>query len=162
MLSLLLTHSWEGQVTGLKEIPRDQRPSVMVTFWTFRIMVGIGFLFLAVMVWAAFLWWRGRLFETPRFLKALVVIQPLGFIATVLGWITAEMGRQPWIVYGVLRTSEGVSPIAAGNVIWSLIMFGTFFCIIGAAYFYYTLKTLARGPDFDSPIPSIQRRADLT
>jgi len=157
MLSVLLTHSLDGRVTGLKEVPRDQRPNVMVTFWTFRIMVAIGFLFFAVMVWAAYLWWRRKLFETRLFLKVLVIIQPLGFAATILGWVTAEMGRQPWIVYGLMRTSEGVSPIARGNVVWSLIMFLLLFSVIGTAYFYYTIKTLRRGPDFDSPIPHVQR-----
>ena len=87
------------------------------------------------------------------------MIQPFGFVATILGWITAEMGRQPWIVYGLIRTHEGVSPIAAGNVIWSLVMFLLFFSLIGASYFYYTIKTLRRGPDFDSPIPLVQRGA---
>jgi cytochrome d ubiquinol oxidase subunit I len=159
-LSILLTHSLEGRVQGLKEIPRDQRPNVMVTFWTFRFMVGIGFLFLAVMLWTAFLWWRRRLFDTPMFLRVLVVIQPFGFLATILGWVTAEMGRQPWIVYGVMRTNEGVSPIAAGNVLWSLIMFVIFFAVIGVSYFYFTLKTLWKGPDFDSPIPHIQRAGE--
>jgi len=157
MLSLLLTHSLDGRVTGLKDTPRDQRPHVAVTFWTFRIMVGIGMLFFAMMVWAAFLWWRRKLFETRLFLRALVIIQPFGFLATILGWVTAEMGRQPWIVYGLIRTGDGVSPIAPGNVVWSLIMFMIFFGVIGAAYFYYTIKTLRRGPDLDSPIPHVQR-----
>ena len=159
MLSILLTHSLDGQITGLKDFPRDERANVMVTFWTFRIMVGIGFLFLAVMLWAAYLWWRRKLFTSPMFLRALIVIQPFGFVATILGWITAEMGRQPWIVYGLIRTHEGVSPIAAGNVVWSLVMFLLFFSLIGTSYFYYTIKTLRRGPDFDSPIPLVQRGA---
>jgi cytochrome d ubiquinol oxidase subunit I len=156
MLSLLITHSLDGQIKGLKEFPPDERPNVLVNFWTFRIMVAIGFLFFGIMIWAAILWRRGRLFDTPLFLKILVAVQPLGFVATILGWVTAEMGRQPWIVYGWMRTSEGASPIAAGNVVWSLIMFGLFFGLIGAAYFYYTLKTLQKGPDFESPIPHVQ------
>lgn len=158
MLSLLLTHSWDGKIEGLKETPRADRPNIMVTFWTFRFMVGIGFLFLAVMFWAAVLAARRRLFHSRRFLTLLVLIQPLGFIATLLGWVTAEMGRQPWIVYGLMRTSEGVSPIAAGNVVWSLIMFLIFFSVIGASYLYFTLKTLRRGPDFDTPIPHVQHQ----
>ncbi len=161
MLSLLLTHSLDGQITGLKAFPKDEWPNVLVTFWTFRIMVGIGFLFAAMVLWAAFLWWRKKLFDTRLFLSALVAIQPLGFAATILGWVTAEMGRQPWIVYGLMRTSEGASPIAPGNVVWSLIMFGIFFSVIGASYFFYTIRTLHKGPDFDSPIPHVQRMADL-
>ncbi|MFZ1986849.1 MAG: cytochrome ubiquinol oxidase subunit I, partial [Desulfatitalea sp.] len=159
MLSLLITHSLDGQLKGLKEFPKEDRPNVLVTFWTFRIMVAIGFLFFGMMLWAGHLWWRHRLFDTPLFLKALVVIQPLGFAATILGWVTAEMGRQPWVVYGLMRTSQGASPIAVGNVVWSLIMFGLFFGVIGASYFYYTIQTLHKGPDFDSPIPHVQRMA---
>lgn len=161
MLSLLITHSMDGQIKGLKAFPRDDRPSVLVTFWTFRIMVAIGFLFFGLMLWAGYLALRRRIFDTPLFLKALVAIQPLGFAATILGWLTAEIGRQPWVVYGVMRTSEGASPIAPGNVVWSLIMFGLFFGVIGASYFYYTIQTLQKGPDFDSPIPRVQRLADL-
>ncbi len=161
MLSLLITHSLNGQIKGLKEFPKEDRPNVLVTFWTFRIMVGIGFLFFVLMLWAGHLWLRRRLFDSPMFLKALVVVQPFGFAATILGWVTAEMGRQPWLVYGVFRTSEGASPIAPGNVVWSLIMFGLFFGVIGASYFYYTIQTLQKGPEFDSPIPHVQRLADL-
>lgn len=161
MLSLLITRTLDGRIPGLKEFPADERPNVLVTFWTFRIMVGIGFIFLGVMLWAGLLWWRRKLFDTPLFLKALVVIQPLGFVATILGWLTAEIGRQPWLVYGLMRTSEGVSPIAAGNVVWSLALFCLFFGIIGASYFYYTIRTLENGPDYDSPIPPIQRMAGV-
>ncbi len=161
MLSIMLTHSLDGQVTGLKETPRQDRPNVMVTFWTFRFMVGIGFLFLAVMLWAAYLALRRRIFDDRRFLTVLVLIQPLGFVATILGWVTAEMGRQPWIVYGLMRTSEGVSPIAAGNVVWSLAMFLVIFAVVGASYLYFTVKALRRGPDFDSPIPHVQHQAPV-
>jgi len=161
LLSLLVTRSMDGQLTGLKAFPKDERPNVPVTFWTFRIMVAIGFLFLGVMIWAAVLWWRRQLFDSPLFLKTLVAIQPLGFVATILGWLTAEIGRQPWVVYGLMRTSEGVSPIAAGNVVWSLLMFGLFFGVIGVAYFYYTIRTLEKGPDYETPIPPIQRMAGM-
>ena len=113
------------------------------------------------MIWAGILWRKHQLFESPRFLKTLVLIQPLGFIATVLGWITAEMGRQPWVVYGLMRTADGVSPIPAGNVVWSLSLFLVSLGIIGASYFYYTLKTLRQGPDLTSPIPPVQLRSGM-
>lgn len=160
-LSLLVTHSMEGQITGLKEFPREDRPNVLVTFFTFRVMVGIGFLFFFVMLWAAWLWWRGRLYDHPWFLKTLVVIHPLGFVATIMGWMTSEIGRQPWVVYGLMRTADGVSPIAAGNVVWSLSMFILFIGIIGCSYMFYTLKTLQRGPDMQSPLPALQRPAGM-
>ena len=124
-------------------------------------MVAISFILLFVMIWAAVLWWRGRLHESRFFLKTLWIIHPLGFLATELGWITHEMGRQPWLVYNLMRTSEGVSPIPAGNVIWSLSLFLIIFAVIGASYFYYVLKTLRIGPDLSSPIPAIQRAAGM-
>ncbi len=159
MLSWLITRSADGQVQGLLEFPKDERPNVAITFFSFRIMAGIGFIFVCVMLWAGVLWWRKKIYDTPLFLKALVAVQPLGFIATITGWITAEVGRQPWVVYGLMRTEDGVSPIAAGNVMWSLAMFMIFFAVIGASYFYYTIRTLKRGPDMESPIPPIQRMA---
>src|SRR5271157_3721004 len=119
-------------------------------------MAAIGTIFLLIMIWAAFLWWKGRLFETRLFLLALVVMVPLGFLATELGWITTEMGRQPWLVYNLFRTAEGVSPIPVENVIWSLSLLFIIYPIIGGSYFFYVLKTLRRGPDLSSPIPPIQ------
>jgi cytochrome d ubiquinol oxidase subunit I len=155
-LSLLLTKSFSEKVQGLKEFPPENRPPVAIVFWTFRLMVAIGFLFLLVMIWAAYLWRRGRLFETRAFLWVLVAIQPLGFLATELGWITTEVGRQPWLVYNLMRVSEGISPIPAGNVLWSIILFLVVFPVILASYFYYVFKTLRHGPDLETPIPSIQ------
>ena len=124
-------------------------------------MVAIGFLLLLIMIWAAVLWWRGRLYESRFFLRTLWIVHPLGFLATEFGWITNEMGRQPWLVYDLMRTSEGVSPIPAGNVIWSLTLFLIIFAVIGISYFYYVLKTLRMGPDLSSPIPPIQRAAGM-
>jgi cytochrome bd ubiquinol oxidase subunit I len=159
--SLLVTHTWNGRVLGLKEFPREDRPNALIVFWAFRLMVAIGFIFLLMMLWAASLWWRGRLFDSPLFLLVLVVIQPLGFLATELGWVTTEMGRQPWVIYNLIRTAEGVSPIPAGNVIWSLILFLVILPVIGGSYFYFVFKTLRNGPDMDSPIPAIQRPASM-
>lgn len=156
-LSLLVTHSMNGRVTGLKEFPRENRPNVFIPFWSFRLMVAIGFLLFFLMIWAALLWRRGRLYDHHPFLWTLVVLHPLGFLATELGWITTEVGRQPWIVYNLMRTADGISPIPPGNVIWSLGLFLIIFPVIGASYFYYVMKTLRRGPDFSSPIPPIQR-----
>jgi cytochrome bd ubiquinol oxidase subunit I len=161
LLSMIVTRSMEGQLLGLKEFPPDERPYVPATFFAFRIMVAIGFIFLGVMLWAGYLWWRKRLFDTPLFLKTLVIMQPLGFFATIVGWWVAEVGRQPWVVYGLMRTSDGVSPIAAGNVVWSLLLFVLFFGVIGVVYFYYTIKTLQIGPDYKTPIPPIHRMAGM-
>jgi cytochrome d ubiquinol oxidase subunit I len=160
-LSLLVTRSLNGRVEGLKEFPPENRPNSLILFWTFRVMVAIGFLFLFVMLLAGYLWRRGRLFESRAFLRTLVLIQPLGFAATELGWITTEMGRQPWLVYGLMRVSEGISPIPAGNVLWSLALFLLIFPVLLASYFYYVFKTLGGGPDLKTPIPPIQRPAGM-
>lgn len=158
-LSLLVTHSVTGRVMGLKDFPKEDRPNSLLVYWTFRLMAGIGFLFLGVMIWAAFLWVRGRLFHCRPFLWVLAGIQPLGWIAVEMGWITAEVGRQPWLVYNLLRTSEGTSPILPGNIIWSLSLFIIIFVTIGGSYFYYMMKALSKGPDLTSPIPAVQKPA---
>jgi len=160
-LSLLVTHSSHGKVLGLKEFPKGDRPNVFVLFWSFRLMVAIGFILFFVMIWAGVLWRRRRLYESRPFLWTLVVVHPLGFLATELGWITNEVGRQPWLVYHLMRTSEGISPIPAGSVIWSLSLFLIIFAVIGASYFYYVLKTLRIGADLSSPIPPVQRPAGM-
>jgi cytochrome d ubiquinol oxidase subunit I len=160
-LSLLVTRSLDGRVEGLKEFSPENRPNSLILFWTFRVMVAIGFLFLFVMLLAGYLWRRGRLFKSRAFLRTLVLIQPLGFVATELGWITTEMGRQPWLVYGLMRVSEGISPIPAGNVLWSLALFLLIFPVLLASYFYYVFKTLGGGPDLKAPIPPIQRPAGM-
>jgi len=160
-LSLLATHSLHGRVSGLKDFPRENRPSVPVLFLTFRVMAGIGTLLLLVMAWAFFLWRKGRLFEYRPFLWTLLIIHPLGFLAVLTGWITTEAGRQPWLVYGLMRTAEGISPIPPGNVIWSLSLFLIIFAAIGSIYSYYVLKTIRRGPDVSSPIPAVQLPAGM-
>jgi cytochrome d ubiquinol oxidase subunit I len=160
-LSLLVTHSLNGRVQGLKEFPREDRPNVFILFWSFRLMVAIGFVLFFVMVWAAFLCWKESFYVHRPFLWTLVIVHPFGFLATELGWITNEVGRQPWVVYNLIRTAEGISPIPVGNVIWSLSLFLIILPVIGAIYFFYLLKTLQRGPDLSTPIPPIQRMAGL-
>jgi len=155
-LSLLATHSLHGRVLGLKEFPPEDRPNVYLLFTTFRIMAGIGTLLVLVMGWGFFLWRRGRLFIYRPFLWMLLFIHPLGFLAVETGWITTEAGRQPWLVYGLMRTAEGISPIPPGNVIWSLNLFLVIFASIGSIYAYFVLKTIRRGPDVSSPIPATQ------
>lgn len=161
-LSLLITRSLDGKVLGLKEFPPEDRPYVPVLFWSFRIMVGIGYLFVLVITWGMVLWITRRSPLSNRaYLRALVAMQPLGFLATELGWITTELGRQPWVVYDLMRTKDGVSPIPVGNVLWSLGLFAVIIPLIGWSYFRYVIKTLRRGPDLESPIPSVQIPAGM-
>jgi cytochrome d ubiquinol oxidase subunit I len=145
----------------LKAFPKDERPNVMIPFYAFRLMAAIGFLYFFVMVWAALLWRRRRLFDSRAFLWTLVAVQPLGFLATETGWLVAEVGRQPWVVYNLLKTAEGVSPIASGSVVWSLCLFLVILAMIGASYFYYVIKTLRQGPDMSSPVPTLQRPSGM-
>ncbi len=160
-LSLLATHSFHDRVSGLKEFPRDERPNVPLLFLTFRIMVGIGTLLLLVTVWGFFLWRKGTLFEHRLFLRTLVIVHPLGFLAVETGWITTEAGRQPWLVYGLMRTVDGISPVPAGSVTWSLGLFIIIFAAIGSTYSYYVLNMIRQGPDVSSPVPAIQRPAGM-
>ncbi len=161
LLSLLVTHSSHGEVRGLKAFPREDRPNVLILFWSFRLMVAIGFILFFIMIWAAILGLKRRLYESRPFLWTLLIVHPLGFLAIELGWVTTEVGRQPWLVYNLMRTLEGVSPIPPGNVIWSLSLFLIIFPVLGTIYFYYILKTIRLGPDLSSPIPPVQRPAGM-
>jgi cytochrome bd-type quinol oxidase subunit 2 len=121
--SWILTHAYDGVVPGLKDVPRDQRPPVWPVFFSFRIMVGIGFLMLGLALWSLYLRWKGTLFTNIWFLRAAMLMTPSGFGAVLFGWFTAEIGRQPYVVYGYLRTADAVSPVTAGAVTTSLVTF---------------------------------------
>jgi cytochrome bd ubiquinol oxidase subunit I len=122
--SLILTHSWNGAIKGLKEWPADERPPVGPPFFAFRIMVGIGLLMLLTVIVGEILRLRGRLWNSVWFLRLCPWFAPLGFIAVIAGWTTTEVGRQPWTVYGLLRTADSVSPTLSGaNVAWSLLFY---------------------------------------
>jgi cytochrome bd ubiquinol oxidase subunit I len=122
--SLILTHELDGKVIGLKDFPADQRPPVAIPFFAFRIMVGIGLLMLAVVALGGWLRWRGVLMDTPLFLRLCVFTMPIGFIAVIAGWVTTEVGRQPWTVYGLSRTAHSVSPSLTGtDVLISLLAY---------------------------------------
>ena len=122
--SVILTHTWNGAVRGLKEWPREDRPPVWPVFFGFRIMVGIGLLMLATVVVGWVLRLRHRLFEAAWFLRLCQWVAPLGFIAVVAGWTTTEVGRQPWTVFGQMRTAKSVSPsLTGGDVLGSLLLY---------------------------------------
>ena len=160
-LSLLATRSLTGRVQGLKEFARENRPNVPLLFVAFRAMVGIGTILALVMVWAFLLWKKGTVLINHAFLRTLLIIHPLGFIAVWTGWITTEAGRQPWLVYNIMRTSEGISQVPAGIVLWSLSLFFIIFGVIGSLYSYYVYKTITGGPDVSSPIPAVQLPAGM-
>jgi cytochrome d ubiquinol oxidase subunit I len=145
--SLILTHEWDGEVRGLKSFPLDERPDPVIPFFSFRIMVGIGFIMIGLGFAGAVLWLMGRLYTTRWFLRAMVMASPLGFIAVLAGWFVAEVGRQPWVVYGVLRTADAVSPVPGGSVLTSLALFVVVYGIIFGAGVYYMSKLVEHGPD---------------
>jgi cytochrome d ubiquinol oxidase subunit I len=156
--SWVLTHSLDGVVPGLTDVPRENRPPVLPVFFSFRIMVGIGFLMLAMGLWSLYLRWQGRLYESRAFQWACLAMTPSGFAAVVFGWFTAEIGRQPYVVYGLLRTADAVSPVAAGAVAGSLATFVVAYAVIFGFGTYYLFKLLHRGPQ---PLEEAVRGLDL-
>ena len=123
------------------------RPPVLPVFYAFRVMVGLGLLMLAMVVWAGILHWRGRLFDTRAFQNACIAMIPAGFVAVVAGWTVTEVGRQPWIVYGLMRTRDAVSPSLTGaNVALSLALYVIVYLIVFGAGIYYMARVARAGP----------------
>ncbi len=147
--SLILTHSWDGAVRGLKSFPPEDRPNAMIVFWSFRLMVGLGGLMILLAVTGAWLYRRGRLYESRPYLRFVVAMGPAGFIALLAGWVTTEVGRQPWVVYGLLRTADAASPITHQQVSISLFIFVVVYCLVFGTGIYYLLKLLRHGPQPD-------------
>lgn len=144
--SLILTHDWNGEVKGLKAWPPEDRPPVAWVFWTFRLMVGLGLLMIATGAAAAVLHFRCRLFDTRAFQLWCMALTPSGFLAVLAGWFVTEVGRQPWIVYGVLRTSESTSPVTAAPIAVSLAAFLLVYTFVFGAGSYYILRLIGKGP----------------
>jgi cytochrome d ubiquinol oxidase subunit I len=149
--SLILTHEWDGTVRGLKEWPAEERPNALVLFWSFRIMVAIGTAMFALGLWSLWLRVRGRLYEQRAFLRTAVLLGPSGLVAVIAGWITTEVGRQPYTIYGVLRTVDSVSPVAYEAVASSLVAFVlVYFAVFGAGAFYM-LRLMREPPHVEEP-----------
>lgn len=145
MLSVLAYHTPSATVKGLKDFPKEERPPVALTFIAFRLMVGLGVLFMVLTVWA----WlkRHKLESSPGMLKVMLFAMPLPYIALQAGWIVTEVGRQPWIVYGLMKTSDAVSPIAVSQVATTLVAFIAIYGLLGAVAFYLVSKHARRGPE---------------
>jgi cytochrome bd ubiquinol oxidase subunit I len=152
--SLILKHSTAGVVRGLKDWKPEDRPPVAIPFFSFRLMVGIGLLMLAVTAAGLVLWRRGRLASSPRFQQLCMAVAPLGFIAVVAGWVTTEVGRQPWVVYGLLRTRDAVTPsLRAGDVTVSILVYIAAYIVIFGAGLYFLGRLAAHGFDPAPPEP---------
>ena len=145
--SVYLTHSRDGVVPGLKSAVAGDRPPVAPVFFGFRVMVGIGLLMLAVAIWGLWLRWRDRLFTTRAYLNACIAMLPAGFIAVLAGWTVTEVGRQPWIVYGLMRTRDAVTPsVTGGDVLVSLLLYLIVYAVVFGAGIFYMAKVARGGP----------------
>jgi cytochrome d ubiquinol oxidase subunit I len=144
--SLVLTHSLDGKVPGLKDVPPADRPPVLTVFFAFRIMIAIGFFMAASAIFGAFLWWRGTLFETRWYMLVMAQTWWIGFVAVVAGWVVTESGRQPWLATGILRTADAISPVTAASVLTTLILFVVVYGIVFAMGIYYMNRLIERGP----------------
>jgi cytochrome bd ubiquinol oxidase subunit I len=157
--SLVLKHSPDAPLAGLDTVPRENWPPVPVTFWSFRIMVGMGFLMLGLGLLSLLMRWRGTLYESRLLHLFAIAMGPAGFVAVVAGWVTTETGRQPFTVYGLLRTAESASPLAAPAVGSSLLAFVITYFIVYAAGLTYLFRLMAtpphhgeQGPSGDMPV----------
>ena len=143
-LSFLAHGSFTAPVQGLKDWPADERPPVLLTFLSFRAMVGIGTLLPILCIWA--LLRRNKLTENPKLLKAMLYAIPLPYLAIEAGWVLAEVGRQPWIVYGLMKTADAVSPIVTSQVAFSLVALTLLYALLGAVDIYLLFKFAKKGP----------------
>ena len=158
-----ITHGSAGAVVhGLKELGPKNEPPVAVVFWAFRVMVGLGTLMILLGLWGAFLWLRGRLDQSRLYLRFATLMGPAGFAAVIAGWTTAEVGRQPWVVYGWLRTSDAVAPVGPAQVSISLLAFLIVYAIVFCVGALYILRLMAEGPVPLAQQPALPDRAPGT
>jgi len=151
--SLVLTHDPNGTVKGLKEWPKADWPNVPLVFWSFRIMVGIGVAMLAVGLWSLLARWLGSLAHASLLQRVSIVMGPSGFIAILAGWVVSESGRQPYTVYGLLRTVDSVSPIAAPGVAGSLLALVVIYIAVFGSGLFFLLREMAKAPAVDEAGP---------
>lgn len=160
--SLILTHEWDGEVRGLKDFAPENRPNATVVFWSFRIMVALGVAMALLGFWSLWQRWRRRLYDSPLMLRAGVAMGPSGILAVLAGWVTTEVGRQPWTVYGLLRTSQSASELDSGTVGASLAIFVIVYFTVFGAGVLYLLRMMARppgAPEAEQPEPGPTRAA---
>jgi len=160
-LSFIATHKMDGQVKGLKEfLPEDQPPAIPLIFYTFRLMVGIGMAMAALALVSGFYWWKSRkLQDGPKIptwlLRGWVAAVPLGYLATECGWIVREVGRQPWAVYGLLRTEHAASHLPASAVVTSLVLFAIIYSLLLLTFILFARRIILAGPNIDESLPAL-------
>lgn len=148
LLSFLTYYRWGAEVKGLDAFPREQWPTnIPLLYYAYHIMVGLGTIFIAIMTVAAYLLWRRKLYSTRWLLWILMLSFPFPYIANTAGWMTAELGRQPWLVYGLLRTTEGISPtVSAGNGLFTLLGFMGMYALLGMLFLFLVMREVFHGP----------------
>ena len=159
--SLILKHDPNAPLAGLDTIAPENRPPVWIVFWSFRIMVGIGFAMLALGLWSLLARSRKRLYDWPMLHRAAVVMGPSGFVAVIAGWVTTEVGRQPFTVYGLLRTADSVSPIAAPAVAASLLAFVVIYFAVFGVGTWYILRLMSAAPEPHEDGPEEDEQAPI-
>ncbi|RDK84464.1 UNVERIFIED_ORG: cytochrome bd-I ubiquinol oxidase subunit 1 apoprotein [Idiomarina abyssalis] len=147
LASIILKHDIDAEVTGLDQYPREDWPPVVTVFWAFRIMVGVGMLMVLAGLWSGFQRLRGKLYDNKTLLRFSLFMGPMGFVAVIAGWIVTEVGRQPWVVYGLLRTADAASPIDKAGVAGSLIAFIVVYFLVFGAGTFYILRKMAGNPE---------------
>ncbi len=149
--SLILTHSWNGRVPGLKDFPPADRPNAGIVFWSFRIMVGIGFAMLGLGLWSAWARWRRHLYDSRWLQRAAIAMGPAGFAAILAGWVTTEVGRQPYTIYGLLRTTDSIAPVGLPGVATSLAVFAVVYFVVFGSGVLIMLRMMGKTPEPGEP-----------
>jgi cytochrome bd ubiquinol oxidase subunit I len=158
-LSYLAYGSFHAEVKGLNAYPQNLWPPVQLTYYAYHIMVGLGTIFIAVLLLGIVLWWRRALFTSRWFLWVLMLLLPFPYIANEAGWVVTEVGRQPWLVYGLLLTTAGASPtVTAGETIFTLLGFAGMYALIGVLSLFLALLLIIKGPEEPAPAPIVATR----
>jgi cytochrome d ubiquinol oxidase subunit I len=149
MLSMLTYRRWTSEVKGLDAFPQQDWPdNIPLLYYSYHIMVGLGTIFIAIMLLAVWKLWRGKLYESRGMLWVLMLALPFPYIANTAGWMTAEFGRQPWLIYGLMRTQAGISPqVSSGNVWFTLIGFMGMYTVLSVLFLFMVHRVIAKGPE---------------
>jgi cytochrome d ubiquinol oxidase subunit I len=163
MLSFLTYKQWSANVRGLTAFPQEEWPDqIALLYYSYHVMVGLGTIFIAVMVVAAFLYFRGKLFTSKWMLWILMISVPLPYIANTAGWMTAELGRQPWLIYGLMLTSHGISPrVGAGNAWFTLIGFMGMYTVLAMLWLFLVYREIEEGPGPDDGASRNEERVPI-
>jgi cytochrome d ubiquinol oxidase subunit I len=146
LASYVLTHDWDGEVPGLKDVPKEERPNVFIVFWSFRIMVGLGLLMVIFAIWGLVLRPKGRIYKSTTFLNGLRLMSISPFIAVLAGWVVTEAGRAPWLIYGQMTHAQGLTPsLTGGMALFTLIGYIVVYTLVFSSGIYYLLKVFRGG-----------------